>query len=327
MKRLTTIVGTLALVLGAAGPVYAGNGNGGGNGNGNAPAAAESSPNAPGNSGNAPGHQETAGTPGDAPGNSASAPGQVKQEQAATTQAPAQVPTDPGSDHGKPKTTSNSHGNDHGNSGNPAGSPGLKPTNSTEHNFYAPAGSNRTKRYGNGQTAGQIAMVHGASPDTPLYSPGNSQPHKIAPCGRPAHGKGGGIDVHALKGHAGKKGCDAEEPPSTTPASGGPGPSETPPTTTPGGSVSPPTSGQQPTATGSTPSTDSGGSESHSSGGHVEGASASAGKTDGGVLGAAATLTTGTLPFTGAPLLLVALLGLALIGAGLVVRRQASPAA
>src|SRR6185437_8087130 len=43
--------------------------------------------------------------------------------------------------------------------------------------------------YGNGKTAGQVAISKGASSDTDLHGPGNSQPHKI--CGR---------DVHAYKG-------------------------------------------------------------------------------------------------------------------------------
>src|ERR671936_413778 len=78
---------------------------------------------------------------------------------------------------------------------------GVKPSNSTSHNVSASAGSSATKLYGNGQTAGQIAIANGADAPTTLYGPGNSQPHKVTPCGHVAHGNGGGYDVHGLKSH------------------------------------------------------------------------------------------------------------------------------
>ena len=52
-----------------------------------------------------------------------------------------------------------------------------------------PGKADASKRYGNGKTAAQIANGKGAPSGTPIYGPGNSQPHKI--CGR---------DVHAYKG-------------------------------------------------------------------------------------------------------------------------------
>jgi hypothetical protein len=73
---------------------------------------------------------------------------------------------------------------------------GVKSSSSSSENTYAAAASNQTKLYGNGQTAGQIAMTNGAQANAVLYGPGNSQPHKMS-CG--AHW----IDVHALKAHAG----------------------------------------------------------------------------------------------------------------------------
>jgi len=76
-------------------------------------------------------------------------------------------------------------------------STGVKPSSTTQHNTNAPAGSNKTKQYGNGQTAGQIAIKNGASSSTNLYGPGNSQPHKAAVC--PKNGKTHYVDVHALK--------------------------------------------------------------------------------------------------------------------------------
>src|SRR6266446_620554 len=78
---------------------------------------------------------------------------------------------------------------------------GVKPSSTTQHNTTAAAGSSKTKKYGNGQTAGQIAMQNGASADTQLYGPGNSQPHKVAVC--PKNGKSHQVDVHALKSHRG----------------------------------------------------------------------------------------------------------------------------
>jgi len=66
----------------------------------------------------------------------------------------------------------------------------------TAHNTTAAASSTKTKLYGNGQTAGQIAQRYGASPSATLYGPGNSQPHKTG-CGTHQ------VDVHALKAHGG----------------------------------------------------------------------------------------------------------------------------
>lgn len=80
-----------------------------------------------------------------------------------------------------------------------ATSTGVKPSSTTQHNTNAAAGSDKTKQYGNGKTAGQIAMNNGASADTNLYGPGNSQPHKVAVCSK--NGKSHYVDVHALKAH------------------------------------------------------------------------------------------------------------------------------
>ena len=96
-------------------------------------------------------------------------------------------------------------------------SAGVKPsatTNST-HNTNAMAGSTQTKVYGNGKTAGQIAMQSGAGATTNLYGPGNSQPHKpVCPGGKPT------FDVHALKAHGGVAACAAGSVSSTSSASG-----------------------------------------------------------------------------------------------------------
>ncbi len=82
---------------------------------------------------------------------------------------------------------------------------GQKPDNTTDHNTSCTTGGGQgnsatchsdgsskadaSKRYGNGQTAAQIANGKGAPSGTAVTGPGNSQPHKI--CGR---------DVHAYKG-------------------------------------------------------------------------------------------------------------------------------
>src|SRR6266550_1048883 len=76
----------------------------------------------------------------------------------------------------------------------------------TAHDTHAAASSDQTKLYGNGKTAGQIAIRNGAAPSTALHGPGNSQPHKAAPCsGRHE------VDVHALKGKRGRS-CGSEPP-------------------------------------------------------------------------------------------------------------------
>lgn len=81
---------------------------------------------------------------------------------------------------------------------------GVKSSSKTHFNTNAAAGSSATKGYGNGKTAGQIAMKNGAGASTNLYGPGNSQPHKASLC---SHGKTHLVDVHALKAHAGSASC------------------------------------------------------------------------------------------------------------------------
>jgi hypothetical protein len=93
---------------------------------------------------------------------------------------------------------------------------GVKPSNETAHDTHAEAQSNQTKQYGNGQTAGQIAIKNGASGKTALHGPGNSQPHKAAPCAG-----GHEVDVHALKGRrAGSCGGGATTPDPSRPRPG-----------------------------------------------------------------------------------------------------------
>src|SRR3954471_3181760 len=85
-------------------------------------------------------------------------------------------------------------------------STGVKPSSSTHKDTHEQASSNKTKQYGNGQTAGQIATKAGYGNAT-LHGPGNSQPHKTD-CGKHE------VDVHAL-GHKSAR-CASEQ--STAPA-------------------------------------------------------------------------------------------------------------
>src|SRR3954466_11993834 len=166
--RLTGTCVLVLSVLAFAGSAYAGNGNGNGKGN----------------------------EGGGAPGNSADAPGQVKKDApiaaAPTTTAVTTVAA-------APTTTAAA-------APAPANETGGKPANETAHDTHAEAQSGKTKQYGNGQTAGQIAEKHGAAGNAVLHGPGNSQPHKLAACAG-----GHEVDVHALSGHR-ARGCGDPAP-------------------------------------------------------------------------------------------------------------------
>lgn len=123
-------------------------------------------------------------------------PGQAKKQQAGSSHRPTTPP-----------------GQAKGQSGGAGSTAGVKPSSTTRHNTYATAGSDQTKLYGNGSTAGQIAIANGASPNTVLYGPGNSQPHKVAVCSK--NGKTHYVDVHALKSHASAS-CSSNSPTSST---------------------------------------------------------------------------------------------------------------
>jgi hypothetical protein len=260
------LTGTCVLVLGVfafAVPAYAGNENGNGNGNGNGKGNAGASDVAP------------------APGNSANAPGQQKQDAAPpveTTTTAVVTTTDAA----------------------PA-SEGGKPSNNTEHETHAQAQSKQTKLYGNGQTAGQIAMKHGASGSTVLHGPGNSQPHKAAPCSG-----GHERDVHALKGrHAPSCGGNTPTPQPTRTPSDPPGHHDTSPALV---------------TTAVDPAPQPG-----STGGEAPGAVASWSSDEGspqGVLARGRQIgRAASLPFTGLGLWPALLVGMALIAAGLALRQ------
>jgi hypothetical protein len=278
IKRLAS---AFVLALGVAvfaSTAFAGNGHGNGNGNGNG-------------KGDADGAAPSAAVAGDSsPGKSANAPGQEKKE--ADAGAPAAA------DAG-PVVAEQS----------PANSEGVKPSNTTDHETHAAASSDKTKEYGNGKTAGQIAIQNGAAPSASLHGPGNSQPHKVAPCGG-----GHEVDVHALKGKGHKKACGTPSQPV--------GPTPTPP----GGSNpgSNPNRGSDPKPEGTTPASDPGNTPADpGSSEPAGGVSPSFENGSQRVLAAVAVVGRGSLPFTGFPLWAVALVALMLLGLGLGLRRQA----
>src|SRR5262249_44172284 len=197
---------------------------------------------------------------------------------------------------------------DHGNGASapapsaPATGPmqGVKPSNSTAHNTNAPAGSNKTKKYGNGKTAGQMSIQHGYPSSGNLHGPGNSQPHKVTTCGH-RHG----VDVHALKSHPARS-CGTPEPPRPPHVPEPPTPSGPPVVpVTPHGLPAPPAK----------PTHD----PDHGSSSAV--ATETAGSDVSGALDA--TVEQATLPFTGFPLWAAVFAAAVLTGTGLTLRRLA----
>jgi hypothetical protein len=260
-KRLA---GALVLVLGVAafaGPAFAGNGNGGGNGDN--------------------GKTDTSV----APGSSAAAPGQLKKDDGASSQTTTTTTA-------TTTTTTVSAGSDAA----PAGQ-GVKPANDTAHDTRAPASSTKTKLYGNGHNAGEIAIRNGAAPSTVLHGPGNSHPHKASPCAGHHHE----VDVHALKAKRHGHGCGSvSEPPGSNPE---PHPGHT---SDPGGPSSPHPSMTDPKSHSGSPRT------SH----RVRG-SEPVSRTPAAVRATVQRPAGATLPFTGFPLWLGVVLGAVLLGLGL----------
>jgi hypothetical protein len=263
------LTGTLVLVLGIAalGSASAYAGNGQGNGKGKDDSVAASA----------------SATVAQDHGNSANAQGQLKKDDAAAPTVSAAAQIDPG-----------------------VAQPGVTPSNDTAHDTHATASSDETKQYGNGKTAGQIAVQNGAAPSTILHGPGNSQPHKAAPCSG-----GHEVDVHDLKAKR-RKSCGAQppSPPHSTPDPGKVGDPAHGPTTagnTPAPSASPPSDPS--TSTSAKPAV----ATKHA---RVE--------SEAGVLSATGAIGGGTLPFTGFPLWVVALTSLALIALGLMLRRRSA---
>jgi hypothetical protein len=261
-----------------------------------------------------------AAPPSTPPGQEKKAEKQAEQAAAASQSAPAEQ------NQGQEQKAENA---EQASNGINATSAGVKPSNSTEKNTWCktggsgasttctrnPHGTNppdSSKRYGNGQTAAQIATSHGAPAGTDVYGPGNSQPHKV--CGKNGHF----IDVHAVKSYVGVD-CSATASVTQTTS----GVSRTSSTST-GNSTGAAASTSQ---TGATPTT--------SATGGVAGVSVEAGSPQsggskgevGGVLGAfgVAGVAGGALPFTGFPLWLVILTAIALIAVGWTLHRYGRP--
>ncbi len=159
-------------------------------------------------------------------GNSDNAPGQQKKAEAAQTQpqpaqqqqaaAPAQssATASPTGDHTSPGQAKkdDAAASSDTQAGVKPGSTTTKWTHcrtggagSSTATCTAQAGTPATKadvskRYGNGKTAAQIAVSRGAPNGTLITGPGNSQPHKVAACGKKSN-KSGGVDVHAIKSY------------------------------------------------------------------------------------------------------------------------------
>ncbi len=269
------LMGTVVLVLGVAALASASADAANGNGNGkNEPAAAVPAAAGPQSSGH---------------GNSAGAAGQLKKDDVPAVASAVSAST-VGQDAGTAQT-------------------GVKPSNDTAHDTHAAASSDQTKQYGNGRTAGQIAIGNGAAGSTVLHGPGNSQPHKASPCSG-----GHEVDVHALKAKRGGT-CGTKPPSPPTPR-----PNPTPDPGKPGDSGHGPNPGGPTPAVPSRPaSVDPKGPvmarpvvATH----HGRPAAAA------GVLSATGAIGSGTLPFTGFPIWIVMLIALALIAAGVALRRR-----
>jgi hypothetical protein len=274
-KRLASTCVLVLVATAFAGSAYAGDGKGNGKDKTDTAAVA---------------------TEASVPGHSASAPGQLKNDDVAAASAPS-----------TPATTTTTT------TTTTAAPAGFKPSSTTAEDAHEQASSNKTKLYGNGKTAGQIAIGNGATPSTVLHGPGNSQPHKASPCTG-----GHEVDVHALKGERLSNSCGG-----STPGSGGGGSNSGGGSNTSGGS--------EPTSTvtgGGDPGSGPAGNPSEPKGSPAKPAAGnpSAGVDGEGVLGSVElTGPSKTLPFTGFPLWVALILGLALITAGLVLLRRAEP--
>lgn len=256
------LASALALVLGVAtfaGPAFAGNGNGNGNGGGN-------------------GKVDSNAAASVSPGNSASSPGQLKKDDGGSNQATQQSVAVVAASAG------------------PTAGQGVKPGNDTAHDTHAAASSTKTKLYGNGRTAGEIAIQNGASPSTVLHGPGNSQPHKASPCSG-----GHEVDVHALKSSRHRRNCGSVSRPTGSVTDGkedrhsDPGSSSVTSTTS---------AGQSSTESSTTRS-------------KPKRASRVTGRESSAVLAAVRRPAGATLPFTGFPLWIGVALGIVLLALGL----------
>jgi hypothetical protein len=193
------------------------------------------------------------------------------------------------------------------------GSPGATTCTSSDSGHTPQPNPDASKLYGNGKTAAQIAVSRGGS-GVQLTGPGNSQPHKVTACGK-KNNKSGGVDVHAVKSYS-SAGCSR----TTTPAAAG---AVVAPVAQ--ASVAASTSATSPVVPSSAATQGSPAAPVIKHVGGVLGVLKTlkpAKPAQHGVLGAVAHLSGSTLPFTGFPIWLAVVIGLALIPTGLTLRRR-----
>ena len=295
-KRIASLTSMILLALGIAaftGSALAGNGNGNGKGSTRADTQTASA---------------TESASQAAAGNSANAPGQLKQD-SVWTQASGGGSADQnaGAEAGAKPTSATAKGNKPTScttGGGTGSSATCTSSSSTAATAQTAAKPDASKRYGNSQTAAQIANSRGAPAGTEVYGPGNSQPHKVLDCKRNHF-----VDVHAVKSY------------STTSCTQG-GTTGTTTVATAGATVSGGTKGTSLTGTSSSSAGEAAHGNSAAAGGVLGStASGSNGMPAGGVLGAIASVGSGVLPFTGFPLWIVVLAGAVLVAFGLALRR------
>src|SRR5438128_10330621 len=205
-KRIAGLTSVMLLVLGIAaftGSALAGNGNANGK----------------------------ADTQADVQGNSANAPGQVKQG-SVSTQATGggSAAQNAGVQAGAKPTSATAKGNKPtmcSTGGGTGSSATCTSSGATAATVQTAAKPDSSKRYGTGTTSAQIANSRGASAGTPVFGPGNSQPHKVLDCKRNHW-----VDVHAVKSYS-TASCSLQSGGTTTRTTGGIGVSASVANTTP----------------------------------------------------------------------------------------------
>jgi len=236
------------------------------------------------------------------------APGQVKKEQssAASTQSSSSqqssVQTGPGV---KPNSNTT-----HWTHCVVAGTPGATTCTSSDSGHTPQPNADASKRYGNGSTAAQIVVSRGGGTSSvELTGPGNSQPHKVHVCGKP-NNKSGGVDVHAVKSYP--AGCAPATPAAAPVASAAVAPAiqqqAAVASVAPAASVTPAASPVTQQSVGGVAG--------------VQTTLKSPKPARGGVLGTMTNIAGTSLPFTGFPIWFALVSALALILAGLALRRR-----
>lgn len=244
------------------------------------------------------------------PGNSENAPGQLKKDTAPSqSQGGGSADQNSAGVNGIKPTNGTSKGTTCSTGGGTGSSATCSPTSPNAAAASGAGNGDVSKRYGSGTTAAQIANVRGAPAGTPVYGPGNSQPHKVQKC----PGSGKWVDVHAVKSYSSAS-CAAGSQPTTRGK-----PSSSAVTTAagvPSKATSPSVAAGVKGAAAAPAAAPAGG---------VLGVTESAGKSGpaGGVLGAIESVGQGVLPFTGFPLWAAVLVAFALMALGLALRRNA----